>query len=374
MAFSLLLYGYLIVGSIFLDDLKYSLETYGNITCYLNPIGSMLTLYPDIAAVEFILFRTFFLIYPYRFLALNHERLSLPVASSVPIIAASLQIYHYVTQGTLCRKEPLEMLHYKIGVSIGSSISFSAKPGLRFLLFLIFILSVAIRFIFWLFRKINNRRKLKARIYNNRKIISNNSQMTTASQTENGQTTDSELSNGLNQQEEIAGPSLQMCEIDTDSEIRHQEDINKSDQAYNTEQIRLPALTEVKPIAEDIEDTEIVLVSPSHQNPIFTLNVRPSGVAGFHEIPTQSRKTNQALGSLSDKLAGPLGVLVLLIALLSLGTLLKEGPAHIKSYIFSIISDCVLLVMPIYWVMCVKEVTDFAKLRFYQLRARFGFI
>ena len=369
MACSLLIYGYLIVGSIFLDDLKYSLETNGNITCYLNPVGSILTLYPFIAAVEFILFRIFFLIYPYRFLALNHERLSFPVASSVPIIAASLQIYHYVTQGTLCRKEPLEMLHYKIGVSIGSSISFSAKPGLRFLLFLIFILSVAIRFIFWLFRKINNRRKLMARIYNNRKIISNNSQMTTASQTENGQTTDS---NGLNHQEVIAGPSLQMCEIDTDSEIRHQEDMNKSDQAYNTEQIRLPALTEVKPIAEDIEDTDIVLASTSHQNPIFTLNVRPSGVAGFHEIPTQSRKTNHALGSLSDKLAGPLGVL--LIALLSLGTLLKEGPTHIKSYILSMISDCLLLVMPIYWVMCVKEVTDFAKLRFYQLRARFGFI
>ncbi len=373
MAITTLLYGYLIIGSIFLDDLKYSLETNGNITCYLNPIGSMLTLYPDIAAVEFILLRTFFLIYPYRFLALNHERLSLPVAISVPIIAASLQIYHYVTQGTLCRKEPLEMLHYKIGISIGD-VSFSARQGLGSPLFLIYVLSVAVRFIFWLFSKFIKPRKLMARNKHNRQIISNNTQMTTAYETKKGQTMDSELSNGFYQQEEIAGPSRQMCEIDTDTEIQHSEDKNKSDQAYNTEHIRLPALTEVRPIAEDIKDTDTVLVSTSHQNPIFTLNIRPSGVAGFHEIPTQSRKTNHALGSLSDKLAGPLGVLVLLIALLSLGTLLKEGPTQIKSYVFSIISDYVLLVMPIYWVMCVKEVTDFGKLRFYQLRARFGFI
>ena len=176
-----------------------------------------------------------------------------------------------------------------------------------------------------------------ARNNTNRQIISNNSHMTTASPSKKGQTTDPELSHGFNHQKEIAGSSRQMCEIDTDSEIRHQEDINKSDQAYNTEQIRLPALTEVKPIAEDIEDTDIVLASTSHQTPIFTLNVRPSGVAGFHEIPTQSRKTNHALGSLSDKLAGPLGVL--LIAQLSLGTLLKEGPTHIKSYILSMISS-----------------------------------
>ncbi len=93
MVFTLLLYGYVIVGSIFMDDLKDSLETNGNITCYLNPLGSMLPLYPHIALGEFMLLNTFFHIYPLRFLALDHEKLSLPLAFSIPITAASLQIY-----------------------------------------------------------------------------------------------------------------------------------------------------------------------------------------------------------------------------------------------------------------------------------------
>ncbi len=378
MVFTLLLYGYVIVGSIFLDDLKDSLETNGNITCYLNPLGSKLSLYPQIAIGEFILLNTFFHIYPFRFLSLNHEKLSLPLAFSIPFTATSVQIYIYVMQGTLCRKEPLEMLHYKFGLKIETNVSFPTM-GMVSPVNVIFLLSVSIRFIFWLFGKINNFRTLNNN--QNGQILSNNSQPTATYHSKNisSEITKGILPIGSNLGSEIVGTS-NMCENDTDYVIKYSKGINETHQTYNTK----PAVVIiVKPINRETDanlktkeniQTNIKHLSQPYQNPIFTLNVGSSSIAGFHETPVQSRKTNFSLGSLSDKFAGPFSVIIVLaIALLSSINVFREEPTQIKSYIFSMFSDWVLLVVPTYWVMCVKDVTDLVKLKIHQLRVWLGY-
>ncbi len=333
----------------------------------------MLIIYPHIAVGEFMLLNTLFHIYPFRFLALNHEKLSLPLAFSIPITAASVQIYAYVVEGTLCRKEPLEMLHYKFGLKIETSVSFPTK-GLVSPVLVIFLLSVSIRFIFWLYRKINNFRKPNNN--QNRQILSNNSQPTATYHSKNSQTISSEFTNCIlpnesNMRREIVGTS-NMCEIDSDYLIKYSKSINETRQTYNTK----PAvIIEVQPINEEtdanLKSTENIQTITKHlsqpyQNPIFTLNVGSSSIAGFHETPVLSRKTNISLGSLSDKFAGPFSVIILVIALMSL---FREEPTQLRSFF----CDCCLLVMPTYWVICVKDVNDFSKLRFYQLRVWFGY-
>ena len=69
----------------------------------------------------FNLIRAVFQLFPYRFLDLNHEILAIPLALSVPVIAASIQLYLYLTYGTLCSEDPVIQLHYKLNININSN-------------------------------------------------------------------------------------------------------------------------------------------------------------------------------------------------------------------------------------------------------------
>ena len=61
--------------------------------------------------------RSLFEVFPYRFLALDHDSLSIPLTLSVPIIAASLQIFVYLSHGTLCSKGVQQFLNYKLNIN-----------------------------------------------------------------------------------------------------------------------------------------------------------------------------------------------------------------------------------------------------------------
>ena len=91
----------------------------GNTSCYWNPAGNILGLYPVTAMAEFQIIRALFELFPYRFLSLDHELLALPLAFSVPVIAGSLQIFVYVTQGTLCTPAPTANSLYKLDICLG---------------------------------------------------------------------------------------------------------------------------------------------------------------------------------------------------------------------------------------------------------------
>ena len=68
---------------------------------------------------EFQIIRALFELFPYRMLSLNHELLALPLAFSVPVIAGSLQIFVYVTQGTICTPAPTANSLYKLDICLG---------------------------------------------------------------------------------------------------------------------------------------------------------------------------------------------------------------------------------------------------------------
>ena len=85
------------------------------------------------------LIRAIFQLCPYRFLDLNHELLAIPLAISVPVIAGSIQLYLYLTHGTLCTKDPVIQLHYKLDINIDTSTVLFTKSRPDIILGLIMI-------------------------------------------------------------------------------------------------------------------------------------------------------------------------------------------------------------------------------------------
>ncbi len=116
--FSASIYTYTFVATVYWKELQDSWNTDGNFTCYLSPVGSMLELYPATAIAEFQLLRIFFELWPYRFLALNHDFLGTLLALSVPLVAGSVQLFMYLTQGTLCPKVPIIFFHYRLDMKL----------------------------------------------------------------------------------------------------------------------------------------------------------------------------------------------------------------------------------------------------------------
>ena len=58
-------------------------------------------------SIEFQVIRAVFELFPYEFLATNHDILTYPLALSVPVIAAAIQIFVFTRDGTLCTKGDL---------------------------------------------------------------------------------------------------------------------------------------------------------------------------------------------------------------------------------------------------------------------------
>ena len=138
---SVSVYTYLSVATIYWEELLDSFNTDGNFTCYLSPLGSMLELYPATAIAEFQLLRIFFQFWPYGFLALNHDFLGTLLALSVPLIAGSVQLFMYLTQGTLCTKVPIIFLHYRLDMKLKTDEVFFTNLRPEILIILIIVVA-----------------------------------------------------------------------------------------------------------------------------------------------------------------------------------------------------------------------------------------
>ncbi len=139
--FSVSTYTYSAIATVYWDELQESWNTDGNDTCYLSPVGSMLTLYPATAIAEFQLLRIFFEFWPYGFLALNHEILGTLLALTVPLLAGSVQLFLYLTQGTLCPKVPIIFFHYRLDIELKTDKVFFTDLRPEMVIFLIIVIS-----------------------------------------------------------------------------------------------------------------------------------------------------------------------------------------------------------------------------------------
>ncbi len=137
-------YGYVLYSSFFLKNLKESWEENGNITCYQNPAGLKLNLYPVTAILEVQLLRVAFEMFPYRFLALSHDKLAYPMAWSVPLFAICLKIFTFKKKGTLCSLGPVMILCYKLNLDISNTNTFLVDNNIDNMIYSIIVMIEAI--------------------------------------------------------------------------------------------------------------------------------------------------------------------------------------------------------------------------------------
>ena len=137
-------YGYVIYSSFFLENLKESWEENGNITCYQNPAGLKLNLYPVTAILEVQLLRVAFEMFPYRFLALSHDELAYPLAWSVPLFAICLKIFTLEKKGTLCSLGPVMILCYKLHLDISNTNTFLVDNNIDNMIYSMIVIIEAI--------------------------------------------------------------------------------------------------------------------------------------------------------------------------------------------------------------------------------------
>ena len=325
---TVLLYGYLFCAALFWDELRESWDTNGNVTCYFNPVGNLLSLYPTMAGVEFMMLRTFFDLFPYQFLALNHEELSLYLELSIPIISLVLQILQYLIHGTLCtRKIAVLAIHYKIGMNIDFEEIFFARKGIDFLPGLLIFITSLIRGSNFIYKKLKTSKLFKWK---------------------RNQVRNTPKADGVLNDLTISDLTKEANEFD------HHNPVDKT--------------AEVPPASNGPSRTFDTPVTVNNSRTAsFLIDVRTSIINGFQKTPAQSDDSSSVY-----KAVGPLAWLVLIIAVFSFTVWLTDNNSSIRSiYLLSVFIDCFLLVVPIYCFLNSKGITSFAKLRFIQLKARF---
>ena len=311
-------------AALFWDELRESWDTNGNVTCYFNPVGNLLSLYPTMAGVEFMVLRTFFDLFPYQFLALNHEELSLYLELSIPIISLVLQILQYLIHGTLCtRKNQVLAIHYKIGMNIDPEKIFFATKGIDFVPgFLIFIASF-IRGSNFIYKKLKTLKLFRSNKNQVRNIPKTNDVLDV----------------------------LSVCDLT--------EEPNECDEHNPVDKI-----AEVTPPASNGPSRTFNTPVTVNTSRTFLINMRTSIINGFQKPAGDSSSVYKAVG--------PLACLVIIIAVFSFTVWLTDNnSSNIIIYLFAVLMDCLFFVVPIYCFQKSEEVNSFAKLRLNQFKARF---
>ncbi len=316
-------------AAVFWDELRESWETNGNVTCYFSPVGNLISLYPTMAGVEFMVFRTFFDLFPYQFLALNHEELSLYVELSIPITSLVLQILQYLIHETLCtRKNQVLAIHYKIGMNIDPEKIFFAAKGIDFVPgFLIFI-ATFIRGSNFIYKELKT-----LKLFQRKK-----------NQVRNTPKTNDVLD------------VVSVCDLT--------EEANECDEHNPVDP--LDKIAEVTPPVSNgpsrTFDTPVTI--NTSRTASFLINMRTSIINGFQKTADDSSSVYKAVG--------PLAWLVIIIAVFSFTVWLTEkNSSNIIIYLFAVLMDCLFFVVPIYCFQKSEEVNRFAKLRLNQFKARF---
>ncbi len=316
-------------AAVFWDELRESWETNGNVTCYFSPVGNLISLYPTMAGVEFMVFRTFFDLFPYQFLALNHEELSLYVELSIPITSLVLQILQYLIHETLCtRKNQVLAIHYKIGMNIDPEKIFFAAKGIDFVPgFLIFI-ATFIRGSNFIYKELKT-----LKLFQRKK-----------NQVRNTPKTNDVLD------------VVSVCDLT--------EEANECDEHNPVDP--LDKIAEVTPPVSNgpsrTFDTPVTI--NTSRTASFLINMRTSIINGFQKTADDSSSVYKAIG--------PLAWLVMIIAVFSFTVWLTEkNSSNIIIYLFAVLMDCLFFVVPIYCFQKSEEVNSFAKLRLNQFKARF---
>ncbi len=137
-------YGYIIYSSFNLEDLKTRWERNGNLTCYQNPAGLKLNLYPVFAILEVQLLRAAYELFPYRFLALSHDKLAYPMAFSVPLFAISYTTFIFMKKETLCSLGPEMLLLFKLNLDFSNTSTYLVKNNFDNIVYLMIVIIEAI--------------------------------------------------------------------------------------------------------------------------------------------------------------------------------------------------------------------------------------
>ena len=97
------------------------------------------------------------------------------------------------------------------------------------------------------------------------------------------------------------------------------------------------------------------------------LNNMRKNMIGFQKTCGQNGDSSSV-----HKAVGPLAWLVIIIAVFSFTVWLTDNDSSIGSiYLFSVVADCLFLVVPIYCYLNNKNIASFVGLRFIQFKARF---
>ena len=110
-------YGQLTAASFWSTELEEYWNNNGNQTCVeMLPVSLMPTVVFSI--LEFQVLRGLFLLYPYGFLNLNHDRLAYPLVASVPIASGFILLITYFEKGGLCIKHLLDLTLKKLDMDL----------------------------------------------------------------------------------------------------------------------------------------------------------------------------------------------------------------------------------------------------------------
>ncbi len=368
----------------------------GKIFCTWNPFPMVVTQLA-IAIAVFQIIRFVFETNPYWILALDHEALSYPVVFSVPLLSAVMILVLNMIEDTFCDKIPLTFVLYRIQANANIENLKFAKfvPWQIYNAFIVLselLIQISRKCVTWKRSRKRNRvtpvtskteevlniddtiRKIaeNERIWNENEKKPNEGELNNEARTQlnkvknmkKAQLVDETMKEALkiidareDYESGQAGCSYQAMEAENANE-------NKSNEPLDSANRNNGVIN--KSFVAD-EDGDVLREEMKKQVENESENGRGGATKGVrHGVA----KSENSILNLSYK--ERLGSVLSFIAIGSGISASWYAAGYINEYLIGVIFDVYIMSLSIIWIMTKEEIQEFAKLRFHQLKVRFG--